>query len=215
MGWEAAPHAAWASDTVQPSPDPGAVAAARARTRLRLSVGADTVVGFAGPPQTAAYRNGYPASLTGVVAGGGFTVDAGAQLGDRAAMYLRLQAADFGPKPFATEMAAYAIGEWLPVQWLSLASGVGYELLSPPNEFNCGVGPGAAAECAAMARADYPHWSGVSVPLVVGFNVLTLRMPDRVTRAAVRITLEGAGGISPVTFAYGWHAGASLAVALM
>ncbi len=215
MGWAVAPRAAWADDFARPSPEPDALAAARAATRLRLSAGADAVVGFAGPPQNGAYPNGYPASLSGVVAGGGVTIDAGAQFGDRAALYLRLQAADFGPKPFATEMAAYAMGEWLPVSWLSLASGVGYELLAPPNVFNCGVGPVADAECAAIARADYPHWSGVSVPLVVGFNVLTIRMGDRRTRAVLRITLEGAGGVSPVTLAYGWHAGAGLSVALM
>jgi hypothetical protein len=209
------PEAAWADQSATSSNDNDAIVVARRAPRLRLALGADAIVGFAGPPQSGAYRYGYPASLSGVVAGGGFTVDAGVELGDGAAVYLRLQAADFGPKPFATEAAGYAMAEWIPLRWLSVASGLGYELLAPPNVFNCPTGPGAAAECASIARADYPHWSGVSLPLVLGFNVLEVRVPDRGTRAAVRVTLEGAGGVSLATFAYGWHAGANLAFALM
>jgi hypothetical protein len=161
--------------------------------------------GFAGPPQTSAFRNGYSSSLSGIVAGGGVAVDLGVELGDAAAVYVRGEGSGFGAPPFASDAAVYLVGEWTPRHWLSVASGLGYELMAPPAMCNGFGGCGT----------DYPHWTGLSVPLILVFNVLQVRLPDGVHRAAVRIGLEGAAGLSPSTDAYDWHATATLGVALM
>ena len=60
---------------------------------------------------------------------------------------------------------------------------------------------------------DYPQWTGLSVPLILVFNVLQVRLPGGVNRAAVHIGLEGAAGLSSSTDAYDWHAAATQIIA--
>jgi hypothetical protein len=142
-----------------------------------------------------------------VVAGPGLTVDVGVQLGDRVAVYVRAQATGFGSpgSPFVSQAAWYAVAEWTPHRWLSLGTGVGYEMLAPPAQNN---GPGPV-------RDDGPHWSGLSVPLIVGFNLFESGDPNRVRRTALRVGLEGAGGVDPSTDAFGWHVALGLGIAWM
>jgi hypothetical protein len=173
--------------------------------RLRVGVSGLTGGGFAGPPQGGAYRYGYPSSLSGVVGGAGISIDAGLQLGDETAFYLRGEASGWGAPPFASDAAGYLVAEWTPLWWLSLGSGLGYELMAPPATCN-GMGP---------CGTNYPHWTGFSVPVLVVFNLPQVRLPKGDSRAALRLGIEGAGGLSVTTMAYDWHLALSLGVALM
>jgi hypothetical protein len=118
---------------------------------------------------------------------------------------LRAQASGFGAPPFASEAAAYGIAEWTPLHWFSLGSGLGYEMLAPRPTCH-GMGP---------CSVDYPHWYGLSVPFLVGFNLVQMRYAAGVQRAAIRLGLEGALGLDPSIEAYGWHMAMSLGLALM
>jgi hypothetical protein len=62
---------------------------------------------------------------------------------------------------------------------------------------------------------DDPHWYGLSVPLIVGFNVFASHEPRRIQRPVLRIGLEWAGGVDLSTAAFGWHLALSLGIALM
>jgi hypothetical protein len=175
--------------------------------RFRFDVAANLTLGFAGPPPNPV-GGSYPSSLTGIVAGPGLQVDVGAQLGDRVAVYARAQAIGFGPpvSPFVSQAAGYAVADWTPRRWISLGTGLGYEMLAPPAGCN-GTGTAGCPEG--------PHWFGLSVPLIVGFNLLESGDPNRVRRTALRIGIDGAGGVDLSTGAIGWHAALSLGLALM
>ena len=172
--------------------------------RFRLDAAANVTLGFASPPP----RGSYPSSLTGIVVGPGLLIDVGVQLGDSAAVYARAQAIGFGTpgSPFVAQAAGYAVGEWTPKRWVSLGTGLGYEMLAPPAGCN-GTGTGACPEG--------PHWFGLSLPLIAGFNLLESGDPNRVRRTALRIGIEGAGGVDLSTGAIGWHAALNLGLALM
>ena len=124
------------------------------------------------------------------------------------ALYARAQAIGFGSpgSPFVSQAAGYAVAEWTPKRWISLGTGLGYEMLAPPAGCN---GP-ETGPC-----PEGPHWFGLSVPLIAGFNLLESDDPNRVRRTALRIGIEGAGGVDLSTGAIGWHAALSLGLALM
>ena len=176
-----------------------------AAPRLRLDATGNLTIGVASSPP---YRpgRGYPSSLSGVVGGPGFTVDAGVQVRDLVAIYVRAEASGFGSSgsPFVSMAAGYAVAEWTPFRWISLGTGLGYEILAPSSTCN-GMGP-----C-----PDGPHWSGLSVPLIMGFNLFESGDPNRVRRTAFRVGLEAAGGVEPSTDAFGWHRALGLGVAWM
>jgi hypothetical protein len=193
-----------ATDAVRDVSRPMSASLSRSAPRLRFDVAGNAAAGVANAPPHPG-PGGYPSSLQGFVGGVGFTVDAGVQAGDLVAFYLRVQASDFGHPPFASEAASYAIAEWTPRDWASLGTGLGYEMLAPPPTCN-GIGP---------CGSDYPHWSGLSVPVLVGFNLFASGDPSRIRRVALRIGLEGAAGVSLLTEAIGWHMGLNLGLALM
>jgi hypothetical protein len=178
---------------------------------MRLRFGASAIAntgsatyGSAGTTQNLATLNA--SSPAGPVGGGGFAIDAGLQLGDTAAVYLRAEASGLAPPGIGPDLAGYAVAEWTPRYWISLGSGLGYEDLGPAGS-NHGFYP---------VRDEHPpHWTGVSVPVLVTFNLLQLRLPDEAYRAAIRLGLEGAAGVSPANGATDWHLCVSLGAALM
>src|ERR1700733_11433333 len=87
------------------------------------------------------------------------TLDLGAQLGDHAAVFARLEG---GTILFANEGAAYLISEWTPHPVISLGTGIGYAGMS-----DSWIG-GSAGPAGSIVLNS---WSGVSVPFVLGFNV--------------------------------------------
>jgi hypothetical protein len=168
---------------------------------MRLRLGAAAIANFgsasygsAGAAQNIATFNA--SSPAGVVSGAGFAVDFGLQLGDTAALYLRGEASGLAPPGIGPDIAGYAVAEWTPRYWISLGSGLGYEDMGPAGTYN--------GLCPCPVR-QMPHWTGVSVPVLVTFNVLQARLPDGAYRAAIRIGLEGAAGLSPANEAYDWH----------
>jgi hypothetical protein len=104
------------------------------------------------------------------------TLDLGVRINRYVSVYAR---GEFGTIVVAGQAAAYAIAEWTPVPRVSLGTGIGAD---------------------AMAAWGDGAWSGVSIPLIAGFDVA------RWNRNALRIGLETAGGLDPSTSFYGWHA---------
>ncbi len=172
--------------------------------RLRVGLGANFMVGNVSPP-IRGYPGGYPSSLQGIVTGGpGVEIDIGVRLVEQASVVVRLEGMGFcaGGSPFVCEASGYVIGEWLPLPWMSLASGAGYEMLAPPG-VNVDGPPSDSG----------PHWYGVSAPIIVGFNLGNWRAGDDPHRVAIRPVLEWAGGVSPSTLAFAWHLGFGAGVA--
>jgi hypothetical protein len=154
-------------------------------TRLRFDI-AGTLVGGA-----ASSRN-----VSAIVAAPGLTLDLGTQLGDRAAIYVRAEVAS---DLVTSQGAIYAIGEWTPTRWFSLGSGLGYDAISTVamagDASICSLPP-----CISISN----NWSGISVPLIVGFN-LGSGEPGRARRSMFRIGLEGAAGYAASTQTFGIH----------
>jgi hypothetical protein len=124
------------------------------------------------------------------------TLDLGAQITDHAAIFARLEG---GTIALAASGAAYLITEWTPHPVISLGTGVGYD----------GISDASVLLCAGGTSCLRSTWSGVSVPLIVGFN---LQSRNAVSAAApnhhgrLRIELEAAGGYAEKTQTWGIHA---------
>ncbi len=103
-------------------------------------------------------------------------LDLGVRINRYVSVYAR---GEFGTIVLAGQAAAYAIAEWTPIPRLSLGTGIGVD---------------------AMAAWGDGPWSGVSIPLILGFDVA------RWNRNALRIGLEAAGGLDPSTSFCGGHA---------
>ena len=160
--------------------------------RLRLDVAASVIRGVA-----------YPSWLTGDFIGAGLTLDVGAQFGNRFALYARAQAYT----PLTFEGAAYATAEWIPLDWLSVGSGLGYQVVYGP--FGSSVPTGGGFNFNAA------HWSGLSVPVLVAFNITVYGAPDRPPRIVLRFGLDTAAGFDPATDTAAWYVATSAGVALM
>ncbi len=130
--------------------------------------------------------------------GPGLVLDLGVQLGDRAAVYLHSEASSL---VITNQFASYAIGEWTPVNWFSIGSGLGLDSLV--ELLGC-YPPGCSRT----------SWAGVSVPLLLGFNI-GHRPSTLERRSVLRIGLEGAVGIEPSSAILGWHTTASLGFTMM
>jgi len=123
-------------------------------------------------------------------------VDFGAQLGEHAAVFARLEG---GTIALANEGGAYFLGEWTPHPLLSVGTGIGYEGMSFTWIGGCdrSVGP-----CVQNS------WSGISVPLVLGLNLQPRHAASRGEpdhHGRVRIELEAAGGYDARTETWGMH----------
>jgi hypothetical protein len=139
---------------------------------VRLGVAVGGVVGFARDD-----TSGQSVSVGSL--GPALHLDLGAQLTRQAAVYLHGEVATSG---ITREAAGYLVGEWTPLRWLSLGTGVGVDAMS---DF-CGCG-------------EPEQWSAVSIPVLVGLDVW------RRDRHALRIGLEWAGGDERSTRTFGWH----------
>jgi hypothetical protein len=110
-------------------------------------------------------------------------LDLGWRIDRRASVYAR---GEVGGIVLANQAAVYAVGQWTPVDWLSLASGIGWDaMVSYAQNDGC-----------VICRNT---WSAVSIPLIVGVDVAHW------DRSAWRFGFEGAGGFDPSTATYGWH----------
>jgi hypothetical protein len=159
----------------------------RPAPRLRFDVSGGFAVGVASNSQ-----NSPQVSASAIVPT--VVVDVGVQLADPWALYGRVAG---GSALVSHQGEAYLIGEWTPRRWISLATGIGVDYLGAPQ-------PGPI-------RGD---WAGVSVPLLVGFNV-DCPPPEGARRSALRLGLEGAAGSEPGTGVPGWHVGAAFGGAWM
>jgi hypothetical protein len=109
-----------------------------------------------------------------------------------------------------SQIEAYAIAEWTPRPWISLGTGAGVDHMSSGYVVNPGCGTTGSGACSSP-RAD---WTGVSVPLLIGFN-FGCPHPERPRHSALRLGLEGAGGVEPSTGINGWHTGVAFGGAWM
>jgi len=128
----------------------------------------------------------------------GLTLDLGVQLRDEVAAYLH------GQLSYLVTMgqaSVYAVGEWTPRRWVSMATGVGFDAM----------GGGQCIECPGGPRGT---WSGISVPLIVALNLGPAR-PTGSYRHAFRVGVENAVGIEPTTGVFGWRLSLMLGYALM
>jgi len=69
-------------------------------------------------------------------------------------------------------------------------------------------GPGPVSD-------DGPHWSGISVPVIVGFNLFESGNPNPFGGPRFASAWKGRGVVDPSTDAFGWHGALSLGVAWM
>jgi hypothetical protein len=125
-------------------------------------------------------------------------VDLGVQLGDRWALFGHAT----GGSALAWNLGgAYLVGEWTPLRWISVGTGVGYASWNSWNLCGC--------------DAQRSEWSGISVPLLIGFNLGGGRREAATRRAALRLGLEGVGGYDASTETAGWHGGLAFGGAWM
>jgi hypothetical protein len=124
-------------------------------------------------------------------------IDLGVQLGDDWALYGH---AAGGSLLFLNQGEAYLVGEWTPRRWVSFGTGIGYD--------------GMSVELVCDCQGTRSNWSGVSVPLLIGFNFGSPRA-DQARRAFWRLGFEGAGGVEPATGTLGWHGGLAFGGAWM
>jgi hypothetical protein len=125
-------------------------------------------------------------------------LDLGAQLGDHAALFARVEG---GTILLANEGAAYFVTEWTPLPPMSIGAGIGYEGISIAWYSGCDARVGPCIQ---------NSWSGVSVPLL-----LTLNLQPRSAAGgggtgakhpgSLRLELEGAAGYDPRTETSGVH----------
>ena len=110
----------------------------------------------------------------------GLVLDLGLQITERAAFYVRAEAASL---LLTNQAAAYAVFEWTPQRWVSLGTGAGYD---------------------GNATFGTNTWSGPSIPLIVGFNFLGAG-----AKSGMRLGLEAAGGPGTLAGVaqnvFGWH----------
>jgi hypothetical protein len=116
-------------------------------------------------------------------------VNLGVQFGDKAALYAHVEG---GSLLFMNQGGAYLVGEWTPDRKVSLGTGLGYESMN--GFWSCG--------CDGVRN----EWSALSVPLLINFN-LGVPHPEKARRAAMRLGLEGAGGLELATRTLGGHWG--------
>lgn len=141
--------------------------------RLHAAAGLGGVVGFANGAGVQA------GALNPTLVG-----DLGASLGPAASVYLR---GEVGTDIMGSQAAAYAVAEWLPIERLSLGTGVGVD---------------GMAEYSPDSHMDNGWW-GVSVPLIVGIGLVPT------SDGTLRLGLEGAVGMSSAKV-FGWHASTTL-----
>jgi hypothetical protein len=166
------------------APASGAVAAESADSyRLRLGVALGGAVGLA---------RHYPATGLAVEAGAlnpTVHLDLGLQISPNVSVYAH---GEFGTIVLANQAAAYLIGEWSPRRWYAIGAGVGWD--------------GMATWCPDCNERS--TWSGVSIPVLVGFDVW------QKDHHALRIGAEVAGGFEPETATFGWHGAVTFGWAL-
>jgi hypothetical protein len=124
-------------------------------------------------------------------------VDLGVRLDPQTAIYAR---GEIGTIIFASQAAAYLVGEWRPLGWLSLGTGVGVDAMA--------VARFDEASTMPVAGGAWPQtnssWVGLSVPGIVGFTI------GHRDGHALRIDLEAAAGYEPSTGTYGYHGSVSI-----
>lgn len=179
---------------------------------------ASEVVRFAEPPKDGArFRFG----IAGTVAGGlanaqtsagnhvsagvlapGLQLDLGVQFNSRAALYLR---GEVNSVAITNGASAYLVAEWTPMRGFSVGTGLGVDAM--------------AFLWAAAVEGDNSYrnsWAGISVPLVLGYQVVDRDQWEAGGRKRVfRIGLELAGGVEPRSWVPGWHANLSVGFTLM
>jgi hypothetical protein len=114
-------------------------------------------------------------------ASAGGSADIGIQFGDPYAVYFHGEVGTTG-----RHAAAYAVGEWAPIQWFSLGAGIGVDWIKSdlprvylPN---------------SSAFVPTGTWTGASIPIIAAFN-LGGRPAWQARRSVFRIELEAATGI--------------------
>jgi hypothetical protein len=120
----------------------------------------------------------------------GGVADIGVQFGDPYAAYVH---GEVGPS--LVHAAAYAIGEWAPLQWLSLGTGIGVDWIKNDQQYV--VSPNSTVLVPAGT------WTGVSIPIIAALNIGG-RPAWLVRRSVFRIELEAATGIDE-TLLSGYH----------
>ena len=128
-------------------------------------------------------------------------LDFGVQSNRHFALYLHLLA---GTLILSSNAGAYGIAEYTPVRWLSLGTGVGYEIHH------------LAIATGGNEVRDRNYWSGVSVPLIAAFNFGGAEgWNSRQSRSVLRLAVEGALGAEPLTGIWGGRGALSFGAAGM
>lgn len=168
--------------------------------RFRLGVGGSVMVGSA----SGTSRDGKTQVSAGSLAPE-LQLDLGIQINRHGALYLR---GAVGSVFLLNHASGYLIGEWTPLRWLSLGTGVGADGMAIIWMGGADPKPGETA--------FHNNWTAVSVPLVIGFQFIgedDWNSPK--AKPALRIGLEVAAGVEPTTGVAGWHAGVSISFVLM
>jgi hypothetical protein len=164
--------------------------------RFRLGAGGAVLFGSA----NGASRDGKQVSAGSLAPA--LQLDLGIQINRHGALYLR---GEGGTVALLSQATGYLVGEWTPVRWLSVGTGVGLDGMAMMWIGGC-----------EGDRCIRNHWWGVSVPLIVGFQFISEKDWDAPgAKPALRIGLEGAAGVEPSTGVVGWHAGLSISFVLM
>ena len=106
-------------------------------------------------------------------------VQLGEQISPQAALYVR---GELGMGVFLVRAGLHVVGEWSPVRWFSIGSGLGYD----------GWG------------SEYSSWWAVSIPLVASIAFW------RHDHNALRLSVDATGGVEPSTGLLGGRGGVTL-----